>query len=345
MAGIESGEIVTGYSYPLMFELFRKYDAKHKPERLRIARFLKAVCQANAFPYLADLKSGAQFPNDGIWMPLSALESFSPKALKDNLWEGIRNGIAKDDRITRKLRRQLKSKSGYLDLVRQLPYHELKKSDFPNMPISDEILSGGYIQGYVNGTISANIVSRELTRWLSDPEAFIQIWYEYSEKDNPLENLIDKSYHKLSTAIENFKIQSQKVDEIYKSAKKAHSDLHHTLHNSDFPKDFRSSIALPERPRKPKMPKADLKLDEKFGVGRGGHFDHYFNALQNGRIDPAPSDFADLIHLIYLKDVDLIRCDRRMANLMKGCQSIDTTKIVGSLRDLPEAIRRVGANL
>lgn len=343
--GLKSRKIITGYSYPIIFELFRKYDEKHKPERMRIARFLKTICRSNAFPYFADLCSGATFPNNGIWMPLSTLDFFSPKKLKDHLWTGIRTGIAKEDRLPRTLKRKLKSKSGYLDIARELPYRELKKSDFANIPVSDELLSSGYLQAYFRGSVSAAVLSRELTRWVSDPESFIQLWYEYSGKDNPLEKLVDNLFQNLTTAFENLKLQKQKVEEAYKAAKTAHSDLHKHLHESDLPKDLRSSIKLPERPRRPQVPDANLRLDEKFGVGRGGHFDHYFNALRDGRITMAPSDFIDLIHLVYLKDVDLIRCDRRMANLMKSCPSIDTTKIVGSLRDLPVAIQRVSEAL
>ncbi|MDG4875560.1 hypothetical protein P9273_10665 [Mesorhizobium sp. WSM4935] len=339
--GVETGKISTGYSYPIIFELFRKYDTKHKPERLRIARFLKTVCRSNAFPYISDLRAGAQFPNNGIWMPLEALESFSPKALNDYLWDNIRNRIAKDERIPRKIRRQIKSKSGYLDLVRNLPYREFNKSDFPDMPISDEILASGSLQGFIRGSVHAVSLSKELTRWLGDPEAFIQLWYEYSGRDNPLEKVVMDSFQKLSTAFETLKTQMKSVDEMYRTAKKAHSDLHKRLHSADLPKDVLSSITLPERPSRPKLPDANLTLDDKIGPGRSGHFNHYFNALRDDRIKPLPSDFIDLIHLVYLKDVDLIRCDRRMANLMRGCQTIDSTKIVGSLRDLPEAIQRI----
>lgn len=343
--GVEDGRIITGYSYPIIFELFRKYDDKHKPERMRIARFLKTVCRSNAFPYLADLRSGATFPNNGIWMPLSALEFFSPKKLKDHLWSGIRTSIDKEDRLSRTLKRKLRSKSGYLDIARELPFRELKKSDFANIPVSEDLLLSGHIQGYFRGSVSANILSRELTRWVSDPESFIQLWYEYSGKENPLEKLVDNLFKNLMTSFENFKIQKQKVEEAYKAAKIAHSNIHRHLHNSDLPKELISSVKLPERPRKPQVPDANLRLDDKFGIGRGGHFDHYFNALRDGRISMAPSDFIDLVHLVYLKDVDLMRCDRRMANLMRNCPSIDSTKIVGSLRDLPAAIQRIGEAL
>lgn len=60
--------------------------------------------------------------------------------------------------------------------------------------------------------------------------------------------------------------------------------------------------------------------------------------LAKGRIELGKSDFGDLLHLIYLEDVDLMRCDKRIFNIMKHCDSIPNDRLVKSLNELPSRI-------
>ena len=74
----------------------------------------------------------------------------------------------------------------------------------------------------------------------------------------------------------------------------------------------------------------------------GPRFDYiraYCEALFRMERDPSPSEVMDLCHLAYHPDVDLIRVDGRMFDMMRGFVPLKG-KMVAKLRELPDAIRR-----
>lgn len=340
LTAIQNSSIEIGYSYPLVFEIFRKYDDKHREQRLKLARLMKRLCGKNAFPHFVDMRAGARFPNDGLWMPRSVLGVFSPQRLKNQFSSAIRSSIQEDKRITGFLKRTLKSNSGIRELVQTIPQKALTRDDFPGLPVTQEFLDGNYLYKYLAGTISSAFLSRKMTEWLSDPEAFIQLWYEYSAKENPLESMIADGNNKIQAGLSKFLAASERFRDARKRSKEATARAHKILHESNLPGGLKESLRelIPSGPASTSLPRFDLGLDEKFGKGRSKHFDHYLNALFDRKIEMAPSDLGDLLHLIYLQDVDLMRCDRKMANLMRSCPDIDHGKIVDRLVDLPAAV-------
>jgi hypothetical protein len=221
----ELENILIGYSFPLVFELLRHYDEQHKPERLRIARFVKQLCGNNAFPYPTDLASGAKFPNDGVWMPGDALETFAPAELEKRIISSFRNTLSEDPRVNRKLRRKLGSRSGLKDVMNSIPMRPLTKNDFPDIPIYDDILNGRFIQRYIEGKISSHLLSNALTKWLTDPEHAIQIWYEYANLSNPLEDIISSAWDNIETGIMGLRDAIAKYQHNRKKTKEEQSEL------------------------------------------------------------------------------------------------------------------------
>jgi hypothetical protein len=332
------GNIVIGYSYPLFFELLRKYDEAHKPDRLRIARFMKQLCGSNAFPYPTDLLSGAKFPNDGFWMPRDALEQFRPKQIEKMLISSIRESLREEPRVNRRYRRLLSNLSGIRKIMSEFSLTALSKDDFPGVPVSDEFLRGGYIHKFLEGTITRERLSKEFTRWLADPEYTMQIWYEYAGKENPLEKIINDSFTKLELCLNQMAQVMAQYRAVRKEAKAARSMFYRALNESNLPHDMRSAVKPPKLPQTLTFPEPNINFDAFLGAGRSGQFNHYLKLISKGAFMPMRSDFGDLLHLVYLPDVDLMRCDKRMAQIMKDCSHVEAIKLVDSLDDLPNRV-------
>ena len=62
------GEIVIGYSWVIMLEVITRPTEEFRDERVRRGQLVKDICGLHAFPFYADFRLGARFPNNGQWI-------------------------------------------------------------------------------------------------------------------------------------------------------------------------------------------------------------------------------------------------------------------------------------
>ncbi|MDB5505611.1 MAG: hypothetical protein JWR75_249 [Devosia sp.] len=66
----------------------------------------------------------------------------------------------------------------------------------------------------------------------------------------------------------------------------------------------------------------------------------YFSKTIADNFNLDTGDFGDLMHLFHTKDVDLMRCDKKMFNIFKNSPYLDNTRLVDSIFALPRLIEK-----
>ncbi|NSX90845.1 hypothetical protein [Agrobacterium tumefaciens] len=337
---VKSGDVVIGYSYPIIFEVLQNSDEKHREDRLKRARFLKLICGENAHPHPVDLLKGHRFPNQGIWMPHSTVDVFSPQNLRSLLSIRQKKTAKEREGLSRAQRRSAQSRRGLKKLLQEAPRLTIRKDMFEDIPVSDDFINSRYIERYWRGEISINTVSHALKKWIHDPEVFFQIWYEYSGLKNPLHGLVTEKYNEISEKLSKAISAIKNARNTYKSVKKSRSAYYDELRKVELPSTLKSSLSLPKLPPfELTLPKIDWT--SIFGEDRGQHFTWYMEEVITERHQPQPSDLVDLLHLLYLNDVDLFRCDRKMSNLMINIDKNNIGKIISNRLEIPDKIENL----
>jgi hypothetical protein len=342
--GTQSGELKIGYSYPIIFELIRNADELHKDDRLRKARLVKLLCGNNAHPYPTDLKAGYRFPNNGTWTPINALNALTPQWLKSNFREGLLKKAEKIEGLTRQQRRKLKSTRGSMDIFSALSIGPLTKDDFPGVPVPEIILKERMIERYVTGRINAQSVISALKRWTTDPENLFELWYEYSNLENPIEKFVTSQFDLLVERIEILRESYRKIQLSNNELIRLNRQIRKIVVKNSLSSDWFQSNPKPITDEQLFSEFENLS-DQYFGPGRGDIFKLYFLSMIKSTNSPKGSDLVDLLHLLYLRDVDLFRCDRGMAHHMRSQHFTLGHRIVPSLLDLPERVRELRSSL
>ena len=200
------------------------------------------------------------------------------------------------------------------------------------MPVSQEFLDGRYFERYIKGQIREQTVQIAFTKWLTSPEEFCKIYYEY--KDNP--NAID---HFFGTAISSLEMAAKKGEEFSEALLKsdgARLGLRQTLIEAGVDKRDAKKLT-PAINISYEFDEQKAKMESYFGVGKAEHFFAYVSAIAKGKTSWHSSDLSDLYHFSYSYECDLFRCDMKMANIMADCASIKD-KLVAKFSDLPSRI-------
>ncbi|WP_147279087.1 hypothetical protein [Paracoccus versutus] len=92
-------------------------------------------------------------------------------------------------------------------------------------------------------------------------------------------------------------------------------------------------ISLPQ----PDLKAFSAKLESVLPPGRTGHFLRYLARVIKPGYQFKRSDLMDLMQLCYAYDCDLFRCDKDMANTMRGYEPFNG-KLVSRFSDLPDRI-------
>lgn len=337
-----AGRIKVGYSFPLIFELIRNADEKHKADRLNKARFVKLLCGNNAHPYPTDLKSGRTFPNSGMWAPADALSGITPEWLKSKFSAGVQERTEQAEGLNRKLRRRIKSNRGISEIFRSLHVGPLTKEDFPGMPVPEKILKERMFEKYITGDVPAHAVISALKQWTIDPENLFEIWYEYSGLENSIENFILAQFDKFSKRMEDLRRSYRELQDARRDLKRKHRQLRKIAMANPVAAEILPGVKFTEEDFYPDFESLSAEF---FGPGRGEIFKHYFSSMIESEVQPKQSDLVDLLHFLYIKDVDLFRCDRGMAHHMGRQSSTFQHKIVASLHDLPQRVSELRTSL
>jgi hypothetical protein len=333
----DMGAIAIGVSFPLIFEFLQDCDAEHQPDRLARARFLKRLCGSNAFPYISDMLEGADFRNDGIWLPRKPLESFTIKHLEQRLLARLRKELP----ASRAMRHKLANRKNFRALLAQNPNAmTLTEADLQGFPLSDEFLEGNYLRRFLLGRVSAASVDGVLRRWITDPESFFIIWYKYLGRTNALTEMIKEYAERLAIAFSTLNELHLSLRDSLERVAAAKRDLKKAW--SNLPPELRKVIQ-----RKTLSMKVDnafpnaTRFGETLGPDRAAVAAAFFKSRASGA-KFQHSDLADLMHAMYLPLCDLWRGDRAFATMLLRAGVPHAEHIVPSLSELPS---RIGSKL
>ncbi|GLQ39395.1 hypothetical protein GCM10007908_30150 [Rhizobium albus] len=332
---IQRGTIEIGYSYWVVTELIQDGAEDYAEDRFERGSIIRRLCGSNAFPYLTDLVNGARFPNGGYWMPLDTVSSLSVSPMAASM----RDKIKGDPRLNRSLRRKLATRSGLQEAFRQYADGSLlQQSEFPDIPFTPEFIEGNYLKRYLTGEISEQAVNRKIREWMSDPRIFFRMYYQYGRGKNPLTPIVDGAAETITADLEKFIRLQRDVEDLYSSARISYEKYKFQKLKFENNTGLNTSMISLAKPKKPVFPAPEIKLDEIFGLGKSAYINTYLKQATKQAFQFSPSDLVDLLHLRYIFECDLLRCDSKMAAIFRTCPHMPSSRIVAKLEDLPGRI-------
>lgn len=336
---INQGKIEIGYSAWIVLEFIQPSDDKYIEDRRERGRFIKYLCGQNAFPYMKDVSSGAEFPNNGRWVPASAARAFSGPALDKTLQQELLAALKGQLNLSRAQRNSLGGSKAIQRLIaKNIETLKITPDMVKQLPASEEIFRKRVFEHYLCGKISANTLSRYLTKWMNDPENFGELLNWYGGQDSPVASIISSMRDDVQAKLKNVAFDYAAVNKSWSEYLKIRADVAANLGVSSKQLDSEVDNLAPSK----LFENLDTKkLDEAFGNGRMLFLVCYFEKIAKGAICYSPGDMGDLMHLFYAKDCDVFRCDKRMASIMRDCQVLKDSNLVGSLVELPKAIDKV----
>ena len=333
----DRGEIVIGFSFVTIMEFITKPDAANRGERVRRGQLIKDICGPNAFPYPTAISKGASFPNDGIWLVGAGEQVLSAQEFRKQLHADLLDELANMKDLNRHQRRRLSRTKSIRELMQET---ELtwgrKRSDWGDIPVSDELLQSRIVERFVKGQCSDSEFEDRINAWLFDPAEYSRIVYDYADQPN----LIDKYYGKPIDEIERIVGAVQRVVSRVQQLNEQILEVRESLVSAGIKRSgarkITKKIALPELDSET----AGAKLEAVFGEGRAEHFQHYMARILKPGYSFRKSDIMDLVQMCYAYDCDLFRCDKSMANTFQDFEPFQA-RLVGRFAELPERIDAV----
>jgi hypothetical protein len=333
----DRGDVAIGYSWITVIEFITRPTDEFREDRVRRGQLIKEICGRNAFPFLTDLKAGARFPNNGIW-----LEGQSGRMITANWWRGLMqrhyfkylDGL-KD--LNRAQRRKLKTKHGMQSFFRESGCTWGKnREDFDGFPVSNEFIESGVIARFLKGQCSDAEFEERVNRWLSDPSEFSRIYYDHANKPDFKKEVMGSKIDDLAASLRS--VQQLVADlEIKRQA------VRRELAQSGFDQRSIKSAMKSLRPEVNDYSSVVESVEQYVGKGRAGHIAHYLQKASQKGYNFQASDLQDILQLFYVQECDLFRCDKAMANLYRDYEPF-SGKLVAKFSDLPARVEeRLGA--
>lgn len=319
-----------GFSYLHILEVLNPDSAGYEAEQKKYGQTIFDLTDG-AFPYLNDVISGKSYPNDGIWAPLDILNDFKGLISERKIKDSLREAIADGGLLTRDQIKLALSKRNFAKFVREA-----------NLEVPSELA----LLGATNAEFKSLILhparhrkrfSRLLVDLFSDPRMYSEMVARVSPDENPLLEKMNAHFEKMYVALtslieQHSEAMEQRVELLEKAA---------TLKNAAEKSGLIDNglAALTKKIRQlgslPSVQSNEALKDPRF------HFlDTYLARVVKIEKMPTRSEIRDLLHLMYVPEVDLIRVDRRMFEVLKNDRSLKT-KIVRRLEDLPDAIEQL----
>ena len=288
-----------------------------------------------AFPILAEVLEGATYPNGGIWIPKVSVEQLKglldPQHVRRMVLERLRDHTS----LTRVQRKMAAKPKKLAALAKQIGYElppllkmvGLGEAEFRAMLLEPYRMRRSF--------------GDKLFRFLTDPRYYCEAIATVRPGDNPLRSILDGSIAKtqdsmstLFRMVQESKQSSAKLEETLKGIRTTYALMYGP--KSDKVRDIDVQIRKVRRRDKDAVASMALPLDDE----RFAYLRTYISGLHRVDREPSSSEAIDLVHLAYHTEVDLIRLDRRMAELVKDDPAL-REKIVPRLAKLPEAVRTV----
>lgn len=328
------GEIVIGYSWAIMLEFITRPTDDFREERVRRGRLVKNICGRNTFPFYSNSKHGARFPNNGIWLTGHDGKLMTAKWVRRQIEKQYLETLSEQKGLNRAQRRRLEKPSVMRQLLREnASTWGTKREDFKGVPVSDEFLESGVLTRFVKGRCSDVEFEEQINRWFSDPEEFSRIVYDYADKPNLMDEIFGSILDKVENALRQMQESNRELGNLRGTIRGHRQNL------IDIGLDKRTARRLTSPAQGPSLDPTDVvqKLEEFMGEGRAGHIGYYMLKASRKDYNLNPSDLMDIMHMCYVPDCDLFRCDKAMANLYRDYEPF-VGKLVAKFGDLPERI-------
>lgn len=293
-----------------------------------------ALTGGAAFPYLGDVQNGAAFPNNGVWAPASRLDDMKAlidaKSIKRMVGEALQDCAP----FSRQQRRMIANPKTLMRLMEKTMF------DLPPEFAMIGMTKAEFYALVRDPPRGRRAFHSKLMRFFTDPRHYCAAVASVRRGQDPIRRILEEGLAepraKINTLVDSIRLNRTREAGIRLIHEAAVSHAVQTYGEaSDEVKRTRGEYAAFERETK-RVP----RFSRSHAISpRLDYFRTYCEALFRMDRDPSPSEVLDLCHLAYHPDVDLIRVDGRMFDMMRGFAPIKG-KMVAKLKDLPDAIRR-----
>tara|TARA_R100000365_G_C2734316_1_gene63943 strand:- start:170 stop:1270 length:1101 start_codon:yes stop_codon:yes gene_type:complete len=317
------------FSFWHVLEFIQKPERGYEAEHRRKAKFLYDLCGQNALAHHDDILSGTpDLQTRAIWIPRSSIKTltFDYKRL-------FAEAVDSRPGLNRKQRRTLKSGSVSGRLMGMAA--NLETYIERDLPITEKFKSEKTLTKFIRGEISDEEFGLRLAELFCSPPVFYDQWYADGRRDHLLSDMAREMGSKLISSLDKAQKILPSFMEARRELKRARANYYNAkrkLLEMGLETDF-------DEARFKKMPAldvdellADMAIEERFR-----YLKHYFWKVARGSPYKA-NDAIDLLHLFYVPDVDLMRCDIGMYNIMSDCKYFEESKLVAKLGQLPDRI-------
>lgn len=330
----DEGRILVGFSFFTIVEFITKPDEDNREERVARGRLIKNICGKNAFPHPTDWMLGARFPNHGMWLGRPENKLVKAAKVRKQIFTNAKAELAKQQTFNRAKRREMAKPKNIIKLLGKLdPDWASDRSVWQGIPVSNQIIESRLFERFVRGDCSDQEFERALNSWLTDPEEFSRLVYDYGGTENIKDAYFSASFVKITEAVKVLSSLQEKI-------RKHNSDLLEArkvfIDRGLDPKIVRKRLKQYSLPQSI-FDSVEKRLEAVVGKGRAGHFRHYCYQLSKKPDQFKESDAFDLMHLSYVYDCDLMRCDKAMASTFKDFEPFKG-KLVSRFEDLPGRI-------
>ena len=190
----DRGEIVIGFSFVTIMEFITKPDAANRRERVRRGQLIKDICGPNSFPFPTAISKEASFPNEGMWLFSAGEKVLTAQQFRQRLRDILTQELAKAGDLNRSQRRKLGRKKSIQELMRKTgATWGRKRSDWGDIPVSDELLQSRIVERFVKGQCSDREFEDRINAWFCDPAEYSRIVYDYADQPNLIAKYFGKS--------------------------------------------------------------------------------------------------------------------------------------------------------
>lgn len=317
------------FSFWHVLEFIQKPEPGYEAEHRRKAKFLYDLCGQNALAHHEDILRGApDLQTRAIWIPRSSI-----KKLTFDYRRSFAEAVDKRPGLNRKQRRTLKSGSVSGRVMSMAA--NLESYIEQDLPITEKFKSEKTLTRFIRGEISDEEFGLRLAELFCSPPVFYDQWYTDGRRDHLLSDMAREMGIKLIASLEKAQNILPSLMEMRRELKRARANYYNSkrrLLEMGLQPNF-------DETRFKKIPSIDVdELLSGMAIEERFHYlKHYFWKVAKGNPYKA-NDAIDLLHLFYVPDVDLMRCDIGMYNIMRDCKYFDGRKLVAKLVQLPDRI-------
>ena len=232
--------------------------------------------------------------------------------------------------LTRQQRRLVKAQKGRKQLVAGA-----------NLATPPELKGLGFTQSefarlFVNPVRHRKKFTQRVLSLLTDPRHYSEMVASVRPGENPLAADIGHRFHKITKSIQD---SFDSWRELIEKQKALLSKTDELLARHKGNAAVEAELRAMKRKAKGGLKEIKITDSKELSAPRFAFLDTYVNRMLNISKRPLSSETLDLLHLFYAEDVDLIRVDKRLFEILKTDVSVNE-KLVRRIDDLPELIEK-----